>query len=543
MLTAGFLAVTLSKSLMLPTYDLVIRNGMVIDGSGNPAYYADIAINSGVIQEIGTISETGKQEIDANNMAVTPGFIDVHTHAENVIELPNAENFVRMGVTSIVIGNCGGSELDLGSFFAKLEKDPVSVNVASLVGQNTVRRSAMGGNFDRLPSDSEMTKMKASVRRAMEDGAVGLSTGLIYLPGAYSKTEEIIELAKIAGEYRGVYATHMRSEGTNIFSAIEEMIRIGVESKCRVEYSHIKLSGENVWGRTNEVLARLEKARAEGLEITQDQYAYTASSTSISTLLPDSALEGGTAELKKKLDDPIQRAAIAKDMTDRLALRKRTDYGYAVIASCRADSRLNGKNLIEAAQIRLGKSTLADQIETVFWIQLNGGASAVFHGMSEPDVTAFMQHPNTMIACDASCREYGEGVPHPRGYGNNARVLGRYVRELKTIRLEDAVRKMTSLPAQTFRLKNRGILKVGMAADINIFDPALVTDPSTYVDPHKYSTGFKAVIVNGKLVVKNDEHTGVRSGVPLRREGYKTRSTVQEFHSTIVEPADCCAGA
>jgi N-acyl-D-amino-acid deacylase len=509
--------------------DLVIRNATIIDGTGNPGYHADIAVVDGKISDIGIIPQTGKQEIDAKGKIVAPGFIDVHTHAENVVSLPNAENFVRMGVTSIVIGNCGGSELDLGSFFKKIETNPVSVNVASLFGHNTVRRSVMGGNFDRVPSTEEAAKMKGLTQRAMDDGAVGLSTGLIYLPGTYSKTEEIIELARVAAKNHGLYASHMRSEGTEIFEAIDEMIRIGKESGARVEYSHIKLSGQNMWNRTTEVFAKLDAARANGLEVTEDQYAYTASSTSISTLIPDSALEGGTDEFKKRLADPATKAEIAKFMKGRLALRLQNSYDYAVIASCRADKRLNGKSITEAAQIRLGTSTLDDQIETIFWIQSNGGASGVFHGMSEDDIKSFMQNPHTMIASDSSCREFNADIPHPRGYGNNARILGRYVREFKTINLEDAIRKMTSLPAQTFRLKDRGLLKPGFAADIVVFDPQTVTDPATYVAPHAYATGFTAVIVNGKIVVRNDVHTGVRSGVPLRREGYKPRTVNGEF--------------
>ncbi|MFM9871985.1 MAG: N-acyl-D-amino-acid deacylase family protein [Fimbriimonadaceae bacterium] len=524
----------------LQNYDLVIRNATIIDGTGNPGYHADIAITDNKIADIGIIPETGKTEIDAAGKVVTPGFIDVHTHAENVIEIPNAENFLRMGVTSIVIGNCGGSELDLGAFFRKLETNPVSVNVASLFGHNTVRRSVMGGNFDRVPTSEELAKMEALTQRAMDDGAVGFSTGLIYLPGTYSKTEEIIELTKIAAKNHGLYATHMRSEGTEIFEAIDEMLRIGQESGARVEYSHIKLSGQNMWNKTSEVFAKLNAARANGLEVTEDQYAYTASSTSISTLIPDSALEGGTEAFKKRIADPKTKVEIIKFMKGRLALRLQENYDYAVIASCRADKRLNGKSITEAAQIRLGKSTLDDQIETIFWIQSNGGASGVFHGMSEDDIQSFMQNPSTMIASDSSCREFNVDVPHPRGYGNNARILGRYVREFKTIRLEEAIRKMTSLPAQTFRFTDRGILKPGFAADIVIFDPQTVSDPATYVAPHAYATGFAAVIVNGKVVVRNDVHTGMRSGMPLRRDGYKPRAISEEFVDVNQQDIGAC---
>jgi N-acyl-D-amino-acid deacylase len=535
-MVAGIL--TLAVTQTIP--DLVIRNAWIIDGTGNPAFKADLAITGKTITQIGDLPPA-KNEIDAQGKVITPGFIDVHTHAENVTSIPNAENFIRMGVTTIVIGNCGGSEDDLGAFFNKIERDPVSVNVASLVGHNTIRRKAMGGSFDRQPTPDELAKMKEHVRQAMQDGAVGLSTGLIYLPGTYSKTEEIIELAKVSDEFKGIYATHMRSEGTEIMSAIDEMIRIGQESGSRVQYSHIKLSGPNMWGKSNDVFARLTQARQNGLELTQDQYAYTASSTSISTLIPDSALEGGTEAFKKRMADPKTKQETVDFMKRRLKTRTQTDYAYAVIASCRAKPELNGKNIVEAAKILRGADTLDDQIETILWIQSTGGASGVFHGMSENDIKSFMSHPNTMVASDASCRAFGEDVPHPRGYGNNARVLQKYVNAQGHLLLEDAVRKMTSLPAQTFRFTDRGLLKPGYAADLVIFDPTKITENTTYTDPHAYATGFDYVFVNGQLTVKSDKHLGTRSGIPLRRSGYTPRLNITNYEAKNIVVSACCA--
>jgi N-acyl-D-amino-acid deacylase len=499
-------------------FDVLIKGGWVIDGAGNPAYRADVAVNKGKIAAIGTNLGSAKEVIDARGQIVAPGFIDVHTHAENVLEHQRAENFVRMGVTSIVIGNCGGSELPLRSFFDKLEKQGVSVNVASLVGHNTVRRNAMGGNFNRPPTLNELEKMKLYVEEAMQDGAVGLSTGLIYLPGTYSKTDEIIELAKISSQYGGLYASHMRSESTRINEAIDELIAVAKGADCRAQLSHIKLAGENAWGQTARILAKLEQARKEGIELTQDQYAYTASSTTISTLIPDEALEGGADKFKERLAKPAEKAKMVEFMKGRLSARGRTDYAYAVVANYRTDKRLNGKNLVEAAQILKGRNDLDAQIETILEMNAKGGASMVFHGMNEDDVKGFMRHPNTMVASDSSVRPFGEDVPHPRGYGNNARVLGRYVRELGVITLEDAIRRMTSLPAQTFRLKDRGLVKEGMAADLVVFDPAKVTDKATYDQPHQYAVGFKAVLVNGVPVVRDDAHSGAKPGVPLRRK-------------------------
>lgn len=251
--------------------DLIIRNGRVIDGTGNPAYFADIAVRNGRVTRIGRVPVSSARTLDARGLVVAPGFIDVHTHAENVASLPRAENFVRMGVTSIVTGNCGGSALDVAEFFRKLEAAKVGLNVATLFGHNTARREAMGGSFRREPTAAELDRMKALVEQAMKDGAVGLSTGLIYLPGTYSKTEEIIPLAKVAAAHDGIYASHMRSETTGIFGALDELFRIAREAGIRAEISHIKLSGNSAWGKGQQVLAAIEKARAEGLDITQDR--------------------------------------------------------------------------------------------------------------------------------------------------------------------------------------------------------------------------------------------------------------------------------
>ncbi len=506
------------------TYDIVIRNGKIIDGTGNPAYSGSIGIKNGKIAFIGAIDDTFEKEIDAKGQVVCPGFIDVHTHAENVLELPNAENFTRMGVTTIVVGNCGGSEESLSKFFSDIEKKTVSVNVASLYGHNTIRRKVMGGNFSRPPTDIELTEMKTFVDQAMRDGAVGLSTGLIYLPGTYSKTDEIVELAKISATYGGLYASHMRNESIRVFEAIDEFLTVAKEAKIRAELSHIKVGGESMWGKSPEILAKLEKARENGFEITQDQYAYTASSTSLSVLIPDAYLEGGSDEYRKRMLDAGTRMRAAEEMKAILLKRNTKDYTYAVIANCNSNKALNGKNLVEATKILTGKDGLDDQIETIFNLQSAGGASCIFHGMSEGDVANFMSHPYTMIASDASCRDKNESIPHPRGYGNNARVLGRYVRDLKVLKIEDAIRKMTSLPAQTFRLKNRGTLAEGKQADIVIFDPKTVGDPATYTDPHHFAEGFSYVMINGKLVIEDGELTGIRPGQVVRGPGFRKKS-------------------
>jgi len=500
------------------TWDLIIRNGRVADGTGNPACFADVAVKRGRVAALGRITGKARTEIDANGLIVAPGFIDVHTHADELATMPEAENFLRMGVTTIVAGNCGGSPVDIARAFREIERKKTSINFATLIGAGSVRAKAMGGDFSRPPTPEELQRMRDLVKQAMRDGAVGLSTGLIYTPGVYATTGEIIELAKVAAHYGGIYATHQRNEGTGILGSLNEIIRIARDAGIRAEVSHIKLAGEKAWGHADQVLAHIEQARAEGLDITQDQYAYTASSTGISQLIPDDAFDGGRGKFLERLNDPAQKKNIAEAMRQKIHERGREDYAYAVIASYRHDKSLNGLNIMEATKKVRGNDSLDDQIEMILEIQRNGGASGVFHGMDETDLQTFMRHPNTMVACDSGLRKLGEGVPHPRGYGNNARVLSRYVRELKVLRLEDAIRKMTSLPAAVFRFEGRGLLREGNWADIVIFDPAKVRDAATYNDPHHYAEGFAYVLVNGVPVIGEGRLTGARSGRVLRHK-------------------------
>jgi N-acyl-D-amino-acid deacylase len=501
-------------ALTAAEYDVLIHGGRIVDGTGNPAFFADVAIKDGKIVALGKVPRTAEREVDAKGRIVCPGFIDVHTHAEEVDDLPLAENFVRMGVTTIVLGNCGGSVLNVNEFFKRLEATNVSLNVATLVGHGTVRNRVMGGSFMRPPTEDEISRMKALVEQAMKDGAVGLSTGLIYLPGTFAKTEEIIELAKVASAYDGIYASHMRSEGEEIFAALNELFRIAREAKIRAEISHIKLSGKQNWGHPEKVIAAIESARADGLDITQDQYGYTASSTGISQLVPEHAREGG--KFNERIADPEQKAKIVAEMKQKLEKGQRTDYSYAMIAEYKANRSLNGLNIVEATRKARDSDSLDEQIELILDIQKNGGASGVFHGINENDLRVFLQHPNTMIASDSGIRRWREGVPHPRGYGNNARVFARYVRDLKVLRLEDAVRRMTSLPASTFRFENRGVLREGNWADVVVFDLEKIQDNATFKEPHQYATGFAHVFVNGAEVVSDDHHTGVRPGQVLR---------------------------
>jgi N-acyl-D-amino-acid deacylase len=494
-------------------FDLIIVNGRIVDGTGAPASHGDIGIRDGEIAAIGKIDpQDAAKTIDASGLIVAPGFIDVHTHAEDIVEMPVGENFIRMGVTTLMLGNCGGSELDIDKFLRDVEATNICPNVATLIGHNTVRRKAMGGNFNRVPTKKEMARMKELVARAMKEGAFGLSTGLIYLPGTFSKSDEIVELAKVASSFGGIYASHMRDEGLEIEDALNELFRVAREAKIRAHISHIKLSGRSAWGRATNILALIDRARAEGLDVTQDQYVYTASSTGISQLVPDWVREGG--KFDERVRDPATKARIKEEMLAGLKRRGSEDFSYAMIANYSRDASLNGLNIVEAARKKFRASSLDDQMEII--LQIQSQASGVFHSMNEEDLQTFLKNPNTMFASDSSVRKFGEGVPHPRGYGNNARVLHHYVNELGVIRIEEAIRRMTSLPASAFRISGRGEIHEGFWADLVIFDPNTIQDHATFTKPHQYSTGIEYVLVNGVPVIDKGELTGKRPGKGLR---------------------------
>ena len=517
-----FTTILLSCSLSdAADYDLIVRHGEVLDGTGSPAIRADVAVKNGRIAALGAVSGTATTEIDAKGLVVTPGFVDVHTHAEDIVKSPRGENFVRMGVTSIVLGNCGMSKVNLGEFFQQLEAMTFSPNVASLIGHGDVRSQAMGGSFSRPPTEAEIETMRRLVEQAMRDGAVGMSTGLIYLPGTFATTDELIALAKVAAAHDGIYASHMRNEGNLIHSALDELFRIARETGIRAEVSHLKISSKKLWGQADQVLASLDAARAEGLRITHDQYVYPASSTGLSQMIPDEAREGGLARYTERLADPAQKAAIVATMKEKLRSGARTSYDYAIVASCKHDRSLEGLSIPAVAKKLRGSDDVDAQIEAILDLHLHGGASAVYFSMDERDLECFLRDPHTMFASDSGVRVAGEGVPHPRGNGNNARVLASYVRDKHLLPLEEAIRKMTSLPAGTFALKDRGTLRAGAWADLVIFDPAKVQDHATFTDPHHLATGFAHVFVNGVEVVRNDEHTGARPGRILRHESPK----------------------
>ena len=500
--------------------DLLITNARILDGTGNSWFWGAVEVKGGIIKAVHKVKSptnvAAVKTIDAKGLMLTPGFIDVHAHIEGgVFERPTADNYIYDGVTTVVTGNCGNSFDDISEFFRKIDSMKTSVNIATLAGHNTVRRLGMG-LANKPASKEDLEKMMAIMSKAMQDGAVGMSTGLIYLPGMYSNTEEVVMLARVASTYGGVYATHMRNEGLKVTEAIEEAINIGKQANIPVQISHFKVSGRANWGRSATTLGMVKQARLDGYDVTIDQYPYTASSTNLATQVPDWALDGGLDSLRVRIKDKATRERIKKEMRDNKEEGKMKSFAFAVVANYPADSSLNGLNISEINKKRGRKSNLLNEAETILEMLEKSNAQMVYHTMNEDDVKYFMQYPFNMPAADGGVSN-GKGVPHPRTYGTNARVLGRYVRELKVLTFEEAIRRMTSLPAQKFNLHGRGMIREGMAADILLVDENTVSDAATFEKPHQYSKGIPYVIVNGQVVVENGVHNGTRSGASLRR--------------------------
>ena len=515
-------------------YDMLFRDARLLDGTGAAPTTATVAVKDGRIAEVwrvsGTSGASGGMDgsgaapttvtaaavIDCDGRYLAPGFIDVHTHCEGDLSTSAgamAENFLRMGVTSVITGNCGGSAVALGESFTSYTRVGLGINVASLVGHGSVRARVMG-NVNRDPTTTELVAMRALVAEGMADGALGLSTGLIYTPGLYSKTPELVELAKEAAAGGGIYATHMRSEGADIRRAIDEALTIGLQAKCPVQISHFKITAPRYHGQSTMTIAMVEAARAAGQDVTVDQYLYTASSTTLQSVLPDWAVEGTTTQVKERLRDPATRPKIIAELI--ASRRDRGSMHYAKVASFRADRTAEGSSILELAKRWHGTDTWEAQATTVLDMVTSGGAGMVFHSMDETDVQRIAKYPHTMFASDSGVRTLGSGVPHPRGYGNNARALARYTRGARLFAVEECVRKMTSLPAAKFGMADRGTIRTGAAADLVVFDLAKVEDPSTFDSPHKYAEGFDWVVVNGVAAIAEGNLTGARAGKILK---------------------------
>ena len=515
----ALIALLLLAATQPPSYDLLLRNGRIVDGTGSPWYRADVAIKDDTIVAIApSIDAAAARTIDVHGQVISPGFIDIHTHARRgIFDVPTAPNYVRQGVTTLMEGPDGSSPLPLAPFLARLDALPKTPNIGFFVGQGSVREAVIG-TVDRKATPEEIQKERDLVEQAMKDGAFGLSTGLFYVPGTFTPTEEVIELAKVAGRYGGMHESHQRDEASKLIDSVKETIRIGEEGHLPTHISHAKAMGAASWGRSEEMLRLVDDARARGVDVTLDQYPYTASSTGVAAaLMPAWLLEGGNEKTLARLKDPATRARAKLEVIDRIKNeRGGGDPKNVQFASCAFDPSLNGRNLADATHRRDLTETVENAAETAMWIVEKGGCSGIFHAISEDDIVRILKHPATMIGSDGEIPIFGRANPHPRSYGTFARVLGVYVRDKRVLTLEDAIRKMTSFPAARLRLTDRGVLRPGLKADLAVFDPATVRDTATYDKPHSYAEGFSVVIVNGKIAFENGEMTNERPGRVLR---------------------------
>lgn len=530
-------------------YGLLIKNGRVINGTGNPWFKEDIGISEGKIKKLGFVDGNTEKVINAEGMIVSPGFIDLHSHSDqDILVYPNAENCIMQGITTAVVGNCGMSmapissdkvdllkeyllpflvknfdyEWDwetLGKFHKKVEKQGISLNIASLVGHGTIRLAIKGFNSSKV-SREEMNKMKILLEQSIKDGAFGMSTGLIYPPGCYSTTDELIELGSVLKKYGLVYVTHIRNESDRLMEAVEEAIKIGEENNIAVEISHHKSSGRENWGKVNASLKLMEQARSRGVEVNCDVYPYTAGNTTITAVLPTWTLDGGVGKMLERLKNEEIRKKIKKEITENKIEGenwiKAAGWDSLVINECQLKEEYEGKSL---ENILKDKNKFTNPFEGFFdWLlEIEGNATMTIFSMDEDDVKTIISNHLSAIITDESAASIPEGKPHPRKYGTFPKILGKYVREENFLTLENAIRKMTSLPASKIGLKRKGIIKEGFDADIVIFDPKSIIDKATYIEP-KYPEGIKYVIVNGQIVVNNTKPTGLRPGKILRRQ-------------------------
>jgi N-acyl-D-amino-acid deacylase len=536
--------------------NLLIKGGRIVDGTGNPWFKGDIYVKAGKILKVGKLSEaTAEKVIEAGDNIVSPGFIDAHSHSDfGLTVYPYMESTLTQGITTVVAGQCGSSpapinpemrefleeqaskryppEVDFnidwttfGEYLELLDDIGTGANIAQHVGHGTIRTAVIGLE-NRKPSDEELQEMVELMEDSMRAGAFGLSTGLIYPPGMYATTEEIIELAKIASKHGGVYDSHIRGEGNSLIDALKEAIEIGEKAKIPVQISHHKAAGKSVWGKSVDTLSLMEEARSRGVEVTCDQYPYEAGSTSLSTLLPPWAHDGGTEKLLERLGEESERKRMRRDIQEGIPGWENfvNSLGWAniMISYVRTEKNkvLEGKNIVEAKLIL----EEVDEFSTLFRVisEEEGAASMVIFSINEEDIHRIMKHPLHMVGTDASSVAskglFAFGKPHPRHFGTYPRILGRYVRQKKVLRLEEAIRKMTSFPAQKFGLTDRGVLRPGMWADIVVFNPETIIDKATYQNPHQLSVGIEHVIVNGEVALENGNLKGILPGKTLRNE-------------------------
>ena len=524
-------------------YDIIIRGGVIVDGSGSPPFKSDIGIKDGIIAKIKDLSnEKAEMIIDAKGLYISPGFIDIHNHSDiSIIDLPTADNYVLQGVTTLVIGNCGSSPAPLTDLnkkeFEKIvkkdypeievkwksfreyldvvrEKRPV-INIAPLVGHGTLR-SAVIGYENRKASEKELEEMKRLLEESLREGAFGMSTGLIYVPSMFGDTNELIELMKTAAKYDGIYATHMRNEGVGLIDSVIEAIRIGVEAGVSVEISHLKASGRPAWGKVDTALQLIKEYSSRGYDVSADAYPYTASSTSLVTLLPREFREGSREDILKRLRQPGALEILRERLGEALLEERYLSWSDIMISYSPSHKDLEGLRIDKIAE-KLG----LDPVETIVRLLIDDeiATGMILFGMNEEDVDKVISSPLVAIGSDGSVGRFGVGKPHPRRYGTFPRIIARYVREKKLLSLQEAVRKMTSLPARKLRLWDRGLIRPGFKADLVVFDFYKIEDTATYENPHSYPRGIKYVIINGRIVAENGRIVlREGSGEILRRE-------------------------
>lgn len=513
-----------------PPLDVILSGGTIYTGADTSPRVADIGLMDDRIESIGDLSGRAVHlRLDVSGLAVTPGFIDIHSHAvrddptDGIFRWPDAENLIRQGVTTVVGGPDGDSPLPIEDTFARLEASPAAVNFATFVGHGSVRGLVVGPD-DREATPAEMQEMRNQVARAMQQGAFGLSSGLIYAPGSFAPTEEVVELAKVAAGYGGIYISHMRQEGADVLKSVEETIYIGEAAGLPSQITHHKIVGAPNWGKSQGTLALVDAALARGADVSIDQYPYTASSTSLTILFPRWSLDGDEETRLARLRNTEDRARIREAVAHNIEVdRGGNDPANVVLANCPHDTSVNGFNLSQVLERQERQVTIDNAAELVIELVAAGNCSAVFHAIDEDDVMRIMRHPVTMVASDGGIEGPSERVPHPRNYGTFVRVLGYYVREQGTVPLHTAVFKMTRLPADRLGLADRGRLEVGAMADIAVFDPDTVVDRATFENPHQYAEGLQHVFVAGQAVLLDGKMSGLRPGRVLRSGDYTRR--------------------